>query len=44
MLGKMNRLFGAWYEELFGGSEDVRPKDVLRLRLAAIKDERKERF
>ncbi len=41
---KMNRAFGSWYEGLFGGSEDVRPKDILRLILAAMEDNRKEGF
>ncbi len=41
---KANRAFGSWYEGLFGGSEDVRPKDILRLILAAMEDNRKEGF
>jgi len=41
---KFNRSFGSWYEGLFGGREDVRPKDILRLILAAIEDNRKEGF
>lgn len=41
---KFNRSFGTWYEGLFGGSDDVRPKDILRLILAAIEDNRKEGF
>jgi pSer/pThr/pTyr-binding forkhead associated (FHA) protein len=41
---KFNRSFGAWYEGLFGGSDDVRPKDILRLILTAIEDNRKEGF
>ena len=41
---KFNRSFGSWYEGLFGGSDDVRPKDILRLILAAIEDNRKEGF
>ncbi len=41
---KINRSFGSWYEGLFGGSEDVRPKDILRRILAAMEDHRKEGF
>lgn len=41
---KINRSFGSWYEGLFGGSEDVRPKDILRRILAALEDHRKEGF
>ena len=41
---KMNRSFGSWYEGLFGGSDDVRPKDILRKILAALEDNRKEGF
>ena len=41
---KFNRSFGSWYEGLFGGSDDVRPKDILRLILSAIEDNRKEGF
>ncbi len=41
---KFNRSFGSWYEGLFGGSDDVRPKDILRLILTAIEDNRKEGF
>jgi pSer/pThr/pTyr-binding forkhead associated (FHA) protein len=41
---KFNRSFGSWYEGLFGGDDDVRPKDILRLILAAIEANRKEGF
>ncbi len=42
---KINRSFGSWYEGLFGGgSDDVRPKDILRRILAAMEDNRKEGF
>ena len=41
---KFNRSFGTWYEGLFGGADDVRPKDILRLILSAIEDNRKEGF
>jgi pSer/pThr/pTyr-binding forkhead associated (FHA) protein len=41
---KINRSFGQWYEGLFGGSDDVRPKDILRRILAAMEDNRKEGF
>jgi pSer/pThr/pTyr-binding forkhead associated (FHA) protein len=41
---KINRSFGTWYEGLFGGGDDVRPKDVLRRILAALEDNRKEGF
>ena len=41
---KINRSFGSWYEGLFGGSDDVRPKDILRKILAALEDNRKEGF
>ena len=41
---KFNRSFGSWYEGLFGGTDDVRPKDILRLILSAIEDNRKEGF
>ena len=44
LLEKMNRSFGTWYEGLFGGSDDVRPKDILRRILAAMEDHRKEGF
>ena len=44
MLEEMNRLFGSLDVGLFGGSEDVRPKDILRLILAAMEDKLKERF
>jgi pSer/pThr/pTyr-binding forkhead associated (FHA) protein len=44
LLEKINRSFGSWYEGLFGGSEDVRPKDILRLILTAMEDHRKEGF
>jgi pSer/pThr/pTyr-binding forkhead associated (FHA) protein len=41
---KINRAFGSWYENLFGGGEDVRPKDILRRILTAMEDHRKEGF
>ncbi len=44
LLEKINRSFGQWYEGLFGGSDDVRPKDILRRILAAMEDNRKEGF
>src|SRR5579871_4968641 len=43
-LERFNRTFGTWYEGLFGGSDDVRPKDILRRILAAMEDHRKEGF
>lgn len=39
---KVNRAFGSWYEGLFGGSDDVRPKDILRKIFAAMEENRKE--
>jgi len=44
LLEKINRSFGAWYEGLFGASDDVRPKDILRRILAAMESNRKEGF
>ena len=44
LLEKMNRSFGSWYEGLFGGSDDARPKDILRRIFAAMEDYRKEGF
>src|SRR5437588_702106 len=41
---KINRSFGGWYEGLFGGSDDVRPKDILRRILVAMEEHRKEGF
>ncbi len=41
---KINRAFGTWYEGLFGGNEDVRPKDILRKILTAMEEHRKEGF
>lgn len=41
---KINRSFGSWYEGLFGGSDDVRPKDILRRILTAMENHRKEGF
>lgn len=41
---KINRSFGSWYEGLFGGGDDVRPKDILRRIIAAMEDHRKEGF
>ena len=39
---KINRAFGGWYEGLFGGSDDVRPRDILRRILTAMEEHRKE--
>jgi pSer/pThr/pTyr-binding forkhead associated (FHA) protein len=44
LLEKINRSFGTWYEGLFGGTDDVRPKDILRKILSAMEDHRKEGF
>ncbi len=44
LLEKINRSFGSWYEGLFGGGDDVRPKDILRRIIAAMEDHRKEGF
>lgn len=44
ILEKINRAFGNWYEGLFGGTDDVRPRDILRRILAAMEDNRKEGF
>lgn len=41
---KINRAFGGWYEGLFGQSDDVRPKDILRKILVAMEEHRKEGF
>ena len=41
---KINRAFGGWYEGLFGSSDDVRPKDVLRRILTTLEENRKEGF
>lgn len=41
---KINRAFGGWYEGLFGGADDVRPRDILRRILAALEEHRKEGF
>ena len=41
---KINKAFGGWYEGLFGGSGDVRPKDILRKIFVAMEDHRKEGF
>jgi len=41
---KINKAFGSWYEGLFGGSDDVRPKDILRKILTALEEHRKEGF
>jgi hypothetical protein len=41
---KINRSFGSWYEGLFGGADDVRPKDILRRILTAMENHRKEGF
>lgn len=44
VLEKLNRRFGAWYENLFGGrdEEELRPRDILRRILAAMEDQRRE--
>jgi pSer/pThr/pTyr-binding forkhead associated (FHA) protein len=39
---KINRAFGGWYEGLFGGSDDLRPKDILRRIFTAMEENRKE--
>lgn len=40
---KMNKRFGQWYENLFGDAvSDLRPKDILRLIVGAMEDNRKE--
>jgi pSer/pThr/pTyr-binding forkhead associated (FHA) protein len=39
---KINKAFGGWYEGLFGGTDDVRPKDILRKILTALEEHRKE--
>lgn len=44
LLEKINRSFASWYEGLFGGSDDVRPRDILRRILTALEDNRKEGF
>ncbi|MEP6756543.1 MAG: FhaA domain-containing protein [Chthonomonadales bacterium] len=44
ILEKINRTFGGWYEGLFGTSDDVRPKDVLRRILTTLEENRKEGF
>lgn len=41
---KINKAFGGWYEGLFGGTDDVRPKDILRKILTALEEHRKEGF
>ena len=41
---KINRSCGSWYEGLFGGGDDVRPKDILRRIISAMEDHRKEGF
>jgi pSer/pThr/pTyr-binding forkhead associated (FHA) protein len=41
---KINKAFGGWYEGLFGASDDVRPKDILRKILTALEEHRKEGF
>src|ERR1043165_10210986 len=41
---RINRAFGGWYEGLFGASDDVRPKDILRKILVALEENRKEGF
>jgi len=42
LLEKISRSFGSWYEGLFGGSEDIRPKDILRRLISVLEDNRKE--
>lgn len=44
LLEKINRSFGTWYEGLFGGGDDVRPRDILRLIISAMEDNRKQGF
>ena len=44
LLEKINRSFGSWYEGLFGGSDDARPKDILRRILSEMENYRKEGF
>ncbi len=40
---KLNKTFAGWYENLFGDSvSDLRPKDILRLIIGAMEDNRKE--
>lgn len=43
VLEKLNRRFGAWYENLFGGRDDeLRPRDILRRIVADMEDQRRE--
>lgn len=44
ILEKINRSFAQWYEGLFGGTEDVRPRDILRMILTELEENRKEGF
>ncbi|MGB9587411.1 MAG: FhaA domain-containing protein, partial [Armatimonadota bacterium] len=40
---RLNRVFGSWYESLFGDiASDIRPKDVLRKIINTMEDNRKE--
>src|SRR5947207_9815352 len=41
---RISKAFGGWYEGLFGASDDVRPKDILRKIFIAMEDHRKEGF
>ncbi|CEK12541.1 FHA domain-containing protein [Chthonomonas calidirosea] len=41
---KINRSFAQWYEGLFGGNDDVRPRDILRMILTELEENRKEGF
>jgi pSer/pThr/pTyr-binding forkhead associated (FHA) protein len=42
-LEKLNKLFGTWYESLFGDLDsEIRPKDVLRKIIKTMEDNRKE--
>lgn len=42
LLEKINRAFGTWYEGLFGATDDVRPRDILRAIFTALEENRKE--
>lgn len=42
LLEKISRSFGSWYEGLFGGNEEIRPKDILRRLISVLEDSRKE--
>ena len=41
---KINRAFGGWYEGLFGGGDDVRPRAILQKIVATLENNRKEGF